>query len=243
MEDESRKSENIGKKSGDEIRKSEILNAQNTEKILLIERYFPDLTSLQKIQFVKLDQLYRWWNSKINVISRKDIDNLYIHHVLHSLAIAKFIRFNKGTRILDAGTGGGFPGIPLAILFPDVQFTLADSISKKIKVVEAVKNDLKLKNCTPLNKRIEEITSRFDFILSRAVTTIPAFISLVKGKLDPRSQNEINNGILYLKGGEVEEELKIIHYPYHIINIKDFFSENFFETKKLAYIDLTMKTK
>ena len=200
----------------------------------IIHKYFPDLTEKQIQQFADLQKLYEHWNSKINVISRKDIDELYINHILHSLAIAKVIQFEKGTSILDIGTGGGFPGIPLAILFPETDFLLADSVGKKIKVVNEVSAAIGLTNVRTINERAENINETFDFIVSRAVTNMADFKKWVKGKFKKTHNNTLNNGILYLKGGDLSEELKGI--PHQQYNITDYFAEDFFETKKVVYI-------
>jgi 16S rRNA (guanine527-N7)-methyltransferase len=202
----------------------------------LIRKYFPELETekLEKLEHLK--PLYEEWNSKINVISRKDMDNFFIHHVLHSLSIAKAINFVPGTSIMDAGTGGGFPGIPLAILFPECRFTLVDSIEKKIKVVSEVSAALNLKNVTPLRERAENVDGKFDFIVSRAVTALPAFMGWVGKKIKAGGNNSLSNGVLYLKGGEFDDELKSISYKYRIYPIPDFFSEDFFETKKVVHI-------
>ena len=200
----------------------------------IIHKYFPDLTEKQIKQFTDLRYLYEHWNAQINVISRKNIDSLYVNHILHSLAIAKVIHFEKGTKILDIGTGGGFPGIPLAILFPKVDFLLVDSIGKKIKVVNEVSNAIGLTNVSTLHERAENIKETFDFVVSRAVTNMTDFKKWVKGKFNNTHNNTLNNGILYLKGGDLSEELKgISHQQY---NIADFFKEDFFETKKVVYI-------
>jgi 16S rRNA (guanine527-N7)-methyltransferase len=203
----------------------------------IIHSYFPNLSSRQTEQFENLYELYKEWNSKINVISRKDIDSLYEHHVLHSLGIAKVTGFKDGTKILDVGTGGGFPGIPLAILFPQVQFFLVDSIGKKIKVVQEVSGALGLQNVKAEQKRVEELKEQFDFIVSRAVTVFPEFYHWVKHKTSSTSFNELKNGILYLKGGELAEELKSFNRA-KIYSLKDYFKEDFFETKKLVYLPL-----
>lgn len=203
----------------------------------IILKYFPGLTPQQIKQFEQLLPLYTEWNAKINVISRKDIDALYERHVLHSLAIARVISFTKGTRILDVGTGGGFPGIPLAIAFPEVHFHLTDAIGKKIKVVQAVAEALGLKNITAEHIRAEKVKHHYDFVVSRAVTRMPEFVGWTHNKIRKNDQNLLPNGILYLKGGELTEELKnfpkALCYP-----ISDFFEEDFFETKKVVYLPL-----
>lgn len=202
----------------------------------IVEKYFTGLSERQSEQFQQLEGLYREWNEKINVISRKDIDALNVHHVLHSLAIAKVISFKGGTKVLDVGTGGGFPGIPLAIMFPEVDFFLVDSIGKKIKVVEGVAGALGLKNVTARQVRVETMKEKFDFIVSRAVTAFPAFVSLTRNRIRESSFNDLANGILYLKGGDFEEEIKDFRNRVSIYNIPDFFEEEFFETKKLIYM-------
>ena len=205
-----------------------------------ILKQFPNLTHLQKEQFEKLFALYKDWNAKINVISRKDIDALYTKHVLHSLAIAKIQPFEPGTYILDVGTGGGFPGIPLAILFPETRFYLIDVILKKIKVVQAVAEALELKNVKSEQIRAENVKGGFDFIVSRAVTNMPDFVLWVKDKIKKQQKHELKNGILYLKGGDLTEELadfpKATEY-----NIADFFTDEFFETKKVVHLPLKFK--
>lgn len=203
----------------------------------IILKYFPSLSLTQQEQFVQLKELYQHWNSQINVISRKDIDFLYERHVLHSLGIAKIIQSRAlGTEILDVGTGGGFPGIPLAILFPEVKFHLIDSIGKKIKVVQAVADALQLTNVTAEQIRAEDVNRKFDFILSRAVTDFPTFYSWVKNKIKKENRNNLANGILYLKGGELEKELSPFNKNHiSIIDLKNFFEEEFFETKKVIY--------
>ena len=202
-----------------------------------ILKYFPDLTDIQKEQFAKLDFLYHDWNEKINVISRKDIDALYTKHILHSLGIAKIIHFEPGTYILDVGTGGGFPGIPLAILFPETRFYLIDIIAKKIKVVQAVAEGLDLKNVKAEQLRAENVKGDFDFIVSRAVTNMPDFVSWVKTKIKKNNKHELKNGILYLKGGDLTEELK--DFPKATeYNLADFFEDEFFETKKVVHVPL-----
>ena len=203
----------------------------------LILKYFPDLTPKQKHQFNQLKSLYEEWNAQINVISRKDIDELYSRHVLHSLGIAKIIQFKPGTSIMDVGTGGGFPGIPLAILFPESNFYLVDTIGKKIKVVNAVAQALELKNVEGVQKRAEKVTYEFDFIISRAVTYLPRFNNWIKGKFSDESFNDIPNGLLYLKGGDLSEELKEAGKPHKSYDLKDFFSEDFFDTKKVIYLE------
>jgi len=199
-----------------------------------ITEYFPELTEFQIGQFSKLKSLYSDWNEKINVISRKDMNNFYSHHVLHSLAIAKIIKFKKDTKVLDVGTGGGFPGIPLAIMFPDVDFLLIDSIGKKIKVVDAVKESLYLSNVHTMHVRAENVEEKFDFIVSRAVTSFPQFLNFVKGKVSKKSFNDIHNGILYLKGGDFKDEIAGLK-NVSVSEISDFFEDEFFETKKIIF--------
>jgi len=203
----------------------------------LIQHYFPDLTENQVLQFQKLEDLYKDWNLKINVVSRKDIDELYLRHVLHSLGIAKVIQFKSNSRILDVGTGGGFPGIPLAILYPECQFHLVDSIAKKLKVVNEVVEGLGLENVKTTHSRVEEIDGQFDFIVSRAVAAMPTFVHWVKGKIAKSQRHELKNGIIYLKGGDLTEELE----PYQtatIYKLEDYFKEEFFETKKIVHLPL-----
>ncbi|PJJ09456.1 16S rRNA m(7)G-527 methyltransferase [Flavobacterium sp. 1] len=202
-----------------------------------ILKYFPNLSDNQIEQFQKLDFLYHDWNEKINVISRKDIDSLYTKHILHSLAIAKVNKFEPGTYVLDVGTGGGFPGIPLAILFPETRFYLIDVIAKKIKVVKAVAEALELKNVKAEQLRAENVKGDFDFIVSRAVTNMPDFVSWIKTKIKKQNKHELKNGILYLKGGDLTEELK--DFPKATeYNISDFFEDEFFETKKVVHLPL-----
>lgn len=202
----------------------------------IILKYFPDLTETQKEQFAALKPLYEDWNSKINVISRKDMDNFYEHHVLHSLAIAKVQKFKTMAEILDVGTGGGFPGIPLAILFPHSNFYLVDSIGKKIKVVQAVAESLQLKNVRAEQIRAEQVEGDFDFIVSRAVTDLSQFTGWVKGKVSDSHYHTLRNGILYLKGGDLTEELAPFKKKVRTWDISDFYSEEFFETKKVIYL-------
>lgn len=205
-----------------------------------IIKQFPNLTDNQLLQFKKLEALYHDWNAKINVISRKDIDELYTKHVLHSLAIAKVQPFEPGTYILDVGTGGGFPGIPLAILFPETRFYLIDVIAKKIKVVQAVADGLGLKNVKAEQMRAENAKGDYDFIVSRAVTNMPDFYAWVKDKIKKQNKHALHNGILYLKGGDLTEELK--DFPKATeYNIADFFSDPFFETKKVVHLPLQFK--
>lgn len=205
-----------------------------------ILKQFPNLTENQILQFQKLEALYQDWNAKINVISRKDIDELYTKHVLHSLAIAKIQPFEPGTFILDVGTGGGFPGIPLAILFPETRFYLIDVILKKINVVKAVAEALELKNVKAEQMRAENVKGDYDFIVSRAVTNMPDFVSWIKDKIKKQNKHKLNNGILYLKGGDLTEELK--DFPKATeYNIAEFFSDEFFETKKVVHVPLKFK--
>ena len=201
----------------------------------LILKYFPNLTDDQIQKFKELEVLYKEWNSRINVISRKDIDDLYLKHVLHSLSIAKFISFKKNTSILDVGTGGGFPGIPLAIIFPDCNFLLVDSINKKINVVKEISNTLKLTNVSYNAIRVEKLKTKHDFIVSRAVTRMNKFRNLIKGLISNKSANEIKNGIIYLKGGDLTEEM--MNIKHQKVNISDYFDEEFFETKKIVYLE------
>jgi 16S rRNA (guanine527-N7)-methyltransferase len=200
------------------------------------EKYFPYITKEQITNLLKLKEIYDHWNSMINVISRKDMDNFYTHHVLHSLAIAKLIDFMPGTTILDVGSGGGFPGIPLAIFFPESNFTLLDSIEKKIKVITAVKNELKLKNVTPLKKRVEEEKNRYDFVTGRAIMKFPEFVKITRKNIHTNSVNKIPNGIIYLKGGDLTEELAPFTGKVKTYDINIFFDNQFFETKKIVYL-------
>lgn len=200
----------------------------------LLQKYFPDLTEQQIRQFEMLEPLYREWNEKINVISRKDQEALYEKHVLHSLAIAKVMPFQAGTKILDVGTGGGFPGIPLAILFPETDFTLVDSIGKKITVVKAIAEAAGIQNVTAVHGRAEQVKDKFHFVISRAVTQMPEFLRWLKGKFEKEQLNAKHNGVLYLKGGDLAEELQGL--KCEIYNIKNYFEEEFFETKKVVYL-------
>ncbi|MCU0326802.1 MAG: 16S rRNA (guanine(527)-N(7))-methyltransferase RsmG [Spirosomaceae bacterium] len=206
----------------------------------IIEKYFPELTKQQREQFGALQELYTHWNSQINVISRQDMENLYVKHVLHSLGIAKVINFKAGTEILDVGTGGGFPGIPLAIMFPLCDFHLVDSIGKKIKVVNEVSQALGLKNVKGQHERVENLDRDYDFIVSRAVTRIKPFYGWIKDKFTHNSFNTLKNGILYLKGGDLNgdlgDELKELGKKYRSYELSDYFEEEFFETKKVIYI-------
>ena len=204
----------------------------------LLTSYFPNLNSEQIRQFEALEGLYQIWNAQINVISRKDTDHFYERHVLHSLAIAKIVQFLPGSSVLDIGTGGGFPGIPLAILFPEVQFHLVDSIGKKIKVVQEVAANLGLQNVQASHARAETIKDRYDFIVSRAVTQMPVFLTWVKGKSAKKNLHNFKNWVLYLKGGDLSEELAGLRYPVKEFPIADFFKEEFFETKKVVYVQL-----
>lgn len=201
----------------------------------LIKKYFPDLTEHQLSQFEQLMPLYADWNAKINVVSRKDFDQLYLRHVLHSLAIARVCRFNAGARVLDVGCGGGFPSIPLAIMFPEVHFTAADSIAKKITVVEGVASGIGLKNLTPRCVRVEQLTDHYDYVVSRAVTDMATFEGWIWSKLERGKRGTLANGILYLKGGDLSEELAASRNRWTTYNISEFFDEEFFETKKVVY--------
>ena len=202
----------------------------------LIVKYFPSLTEHQLKQFDRLQELYTFWNNQINVISRKDIDQLYERHVLHSLGIAKVISFLPGEKVLDVGTGGGFPGIPLAILFPETQFYLVDSIGKKIKVVQEVAKALGLKNVIAFHQRAEQANEKFDFVVSRAVTRLKEFYPWVKDKFNSESKNELPNGILYLKGGDLTEEIAQSGLAVQQYHLKDYFEEEFFATKQVVYL-------
>jgi len=204
----------------------------------IIEKYFKDLTEEQHEKFSRLKELYTTWNNQINVISRKDIDSLYEHHVLHSLAIAKVIKFNPDSKIMDVGTGGGFPGIPLAILFPHCEFYLIDSIGKKIKVVNEIAAALQLKNVKAEQIRVQQVKDKFDFIVSRAVTAFPKFVNMVRKNSSQRDKNILANGILYLKGGEFEEEIAGYSNKINIYPCASYFSEEFFETKKVVHLEL-----
>jgi 16S rRNA (guanine527-N7)-methyltransferase len=204
----------------------------------IIKKHFPSITDQQLAQFEQLFPLYAEWNEKINVISRKDIDNLMLHHVLHSLAIAKFIDFKPGTEILDVGTGGGFPGIPLAILFPEVNFHLVDSIGKKIKVVQGVAEALGLQNVQATHGRAEDIDGEFEFIVSRAVTRLLPFFNWVRKKISPNSYHDLKNGLLFLKGGDLSEELKELERKHKVFHLSKNFKDEFFATKKLVHVAL-----
>ncbi|WP_445956299.1 16S rRNA (guanine(527)-N(7))-methyltransferase RsmG [Yeosuana sp.] len=203
----------------------------------LILKYFPNLTEDQIAKFKKLESLYQDWNLKINVVSRKDIDELYLRHVLHSLGIAKIMPFKNGSKIIDVGTGGGFPGIPLAILFPECSFHLVDSIAKKLKVVDEVVVGLGLTNVKTSHSRVEDIRGTYDFIVSRAVAVMPTFVHWVKGKIAKEQKNNLKNGILYLKGGDLTDELKN-YKTATIYNLNEFFVEDFFDTKKVVHLPL-----
>jgi len=202
---------------------------------MVIKKYFPNLTEKQYRQFAMLPDLYADWNEKINVISRKDIENITEKHILHSLAIAKVIRFKPKTKILDVGTGGGFPGVPLAILFSDCEFHLVDSIAKKIKVVSEISNAIELTNVKAEQARAENLKQHYDFIVSRAVTTFPDFLNWIKKNISKQNHNELSNGILYLKGGDLTEELRGFERQIQLFEISNYFEEEFFETKKVVY--------
>lgn len=206
--------------------------------VSLITKYFPDLSPSQLKAFEQIGPLYREWNDKINVISRQDIDNLYERHILHSLAIAKVIQFKPGTRILDVGTGGGFPGIPLAIVFPETQFHLIDSIGKKITVVNEVSSALQLRNVKGEQIRVEKVKNTYDFVISRAVTRFDKFRALTRKNISTKQINDLKNGILYLKGGDFAEELEGIENKATLFPITDFFTEAFFETKKVIHLPI-----
>lgn len=204
----------------------------------LISHYFPQLTERQKDQFAQLGNLYREWNDKINVISRKDVDNLYVNHVLHSLGIAKVMEFKSGASVLDVGTGGGFPGIPLAILFPETKFHLVDSIGKKITVVNAVAEAVGLRNVKAEQIRAEQLKGKYDFVVSRAVTRMKEFYGWVNNKIKSESVHTLDNGILYLKGGDLDEEMSELKKRYSMYDLTEYFKEEFFETKKVVYLPI-----
>lgn len=206
----------------------------------IIQKYFKNLTDSQLLQFSKLQELYQDWNLKINVVSRKDIDELYLRHVLHSLGIAKVISFKPGSKVLDVGTGGGFPGIPLAILFPETQFHLVDSIGKKIKVVDEVVEGLGLQNVKTTHGRVEEVKEQYDFIVSRAVAQMETFVGWTKGKIVKKQNHDLKNGILYLKGGDLSEELAL-YTSATLFDLTNYFEEDFFETKKVVHLAMKYK--
>ncbi|WP_342086602.1 16S rRNA (guanine(527)-N(7))-methyltransferase RsmG [Dyadobacter sp. OTU695] len=204
----------------------------------LIDKYFPDLTADQRDKFGQMGELYEYWNARVNVISRQDIDTLYERHILHSLGIAKVQQFKPGTNLLDVGTGGGFPGIPLAIMFPEAQFHLVDSIGKKIRVVQEIVDALKLDNVRAEQVRAEKLDDNYEFVVSRAVTRMAPFVGWVKKNISRNSFHDRRNGILYLKGGDLDEELSEIREKPQIYALSDFFGEEFFETKKVVYVPL-----
>lgn len=199
-------------------------------------KYFPDITNKQIEHFKKLGELYSYWNERINLVSRKDIEHLYVKHILHSLSIAKFIEFQPGTKVMDVGTGGGFPGIPLAIMFPDCNFLLVDSIEKKIKVVSDIIEKLHLDNCKAQVTRAENVKDKYDFIVSRAVAPLPKFYNWVRKNISTKTRHTIPNGIIYLKGGDLSEELAPFEDWYTSTDIEKFFNEEFFETKKIIHL-------
>ena len=205
------------------------------DSVALIEQYFDNLTEEQHRQFAMLGEVYAEWNGKINVISRKDMEQVYLHHILHSLAIAKVCRFDDGAKVLDVGCGGGFPSVPLAIMFPNVQFVSCDSIGKKIRVVEGVCEAVGIKNIRTVNGRVEQLKEQFDYIVSRAVTDMPTFVGWVRGMVRKGQQGTLPNGILYLKGGDLTEELRASRRKWVRHNISDHFNEEFFETKQVVY--------
>ena len=205
-------------------------------EISLILKYFPDISDQQKASFAKLENLYQSWNEKINVISRQDIRHLYLHHVLHSLAIARFIAFPSGSKVLDAGTGGGFPGIPLSIIYPDVKFTLADSIGKKIKVVKGISGEIDSRNIRAVHTRVELIHDKFDYIVSRAVTNMPRFLEWTRHLIRINNKLPIKPGIISLKGGDLKEELGELYREAEIISLTQYFDEDFFASKKIVYL-------
>lgn len=205
------------------------------DSVALIEKYFDNLSEEQRRQFAQLGEIYAEWNAKINVVSRKDMEHIYLHHILHSLAIAKACRFDDGAKVLDVGCGGGFPSVPLAIMFPNVQFTACDSIGKKIRVVEGVCQAAGIKNIRTINGRVEQLKEQFDYVVSRAVTDMPTFVGWVKGMIRKGEKGTRPNGILYLKGGDLSEELKASRRKWERLYISDYFEEEFFETKQVVY--------
>ena len=217
---------------------SSLPSAGGENGVQLLLKYFPDLTEEQRKQFAALYELYIDWNSKINVISRKDIENLYEHHVLHSLGIARIIRFRAGSSVMDLGTGGGFPGIPLAILFPDTKFHLVDSIGKKVRVATEVANAIGLKNVTFRHARAEEEKQTFDFVVSRAVMPLADLIKIIRKNISPKQQNALPNGLICLKGGELEHEAMPFKHKTSMHNLNEDFDEEFFQTKKVVYVTI-----
>ena len=205
------------------------------DSVALIEKYFDSLSEEQLAQFARLGEVYQEWNNKINVVSRKDMEHIYLHHILHSLAIAKVCQFADGAKVLDVGCGGGFPSVPLAIMFPNVQFTACDSIGKKIRVVEGVCEAVGIKNIRTVNGRVEQLKERFDYIVSRAVTDMPTFVGWVKGMVQKGENGSLPNGILYLKGGDLSEELRASRRKWERYHISELFEEEFFETKQVVY--------
>jgi 16S rRNA (guanine527-N7)-methyltransferase len=201
----------------------------------LIKRYFPEITPRQQEQFARLGELYAEWNARINVVSRKDMEHLYTRHILHSLAIAKVCQFEAGAKVVDIGCGGGFPSVPLAIMFPDVQFTAVDSIAKKITVVRGVAEGADIKNIEALNMRVEQLNHRYDYVVSRAVTEMSRFVGWVWNKIERGQHGTLPNGILYLKGGDLAEELALTRKKWTLYDISQIFDEEFFETKKVVY--------
>ena len=206
--------------------------------MIILEKYFTSLTPIQKEQFSALFDLYSDWNSKINVISRKDIDNLYTHHVVHSLAIAKFINFQDGSKIIDVGTGGGFPGVPLAIFFPNVHFVMLDSIGKKVKVAKEISEAIGLKNVEFVHSRMEDEKRKFDFVVSRAVMQLPELVKRISKNIEPKQKNALPNGVICLKGGDLAEEIAPFKKKVEVFSLEQYFEEPFFETKKLVYLPL-----